>query len=320
VTEAGTGRPLPASSIMFMPVRGDDRIPSGWHATVASKDDGSFQITVPPGKGHLLIFGPSGDYVLGEIGFNKLFYDRPGGPRYHGHAIIPYEVKAGDPPLDVAATLKRGVTIKGRVEGPGGETITDGFVLTTLRIEPFSPSWRGDFHVPIRDGRFELHGLDPAGSTRIHVLDPGHEWGASVEVSGKQAGEDMTVRLEPCGKARARFVGADGKPVVQHQPHFEIIVTPGPSGSMMVNPDQAELSADASLVANVDRKHYWSGPHTDAEGRITLISLIPGALYRIIDFSTVNDDKKGIQIRKDFTVKPGETVDLGDIVIEKPSN
>ena len=95
----------------------------------------------------------------------------------------------------MAAALRPGVTIKGRVEGPDGQTVTDGFILTTLRIEPFSPSWRGDFHVPIRDGRFELHGLDPEGSTRIHVLDPEHEWGATVEISGKQAGEDLTVRL-----------------------------------------------------------------------------------------------------------------------------
>ncbi len=80
---------------------------------------------------------------------------------------------------------------------------------------------------------------------------------------------------------------------------------------------QAELAADASLVANVDRKHYWNQPDTDAEGRITLISLIPGATYRITDFSTVND-KKGVQVRKDFTVKPGETLDLGDIMIAKP--
>jgi hypothetical protein len=304
---------------MFMPVRGDDRIPSGWHATVASKDDGSFQITVLPGKGHLLIFGPSGDYVLGEIGYNKLEYDRPGGERYHGHAIVPYEVKAGDPPLEVAATLKRGVTIKGRVEGPGGETITDGFVLTTLRIEPFSPSWRGDFHVPIRDGRFELHGLDPAGSTRIHVLDPGHQWGASVDVSGQQAGEEVVVRLEPCGRAKARFVGPDGQPVAKHHTMFEIVVTPGPSGSMMVDPDQAELSADAAMVVNVDRKNYGRMPLSDAEGRVTLIALIPGAVYRITDIST-DDQKKKDLIHKDFTVKPGEALDLGDIVIQKPGD
>ena len=46
---------------------------SGWQAIVASQDDGSFQIAVPPGKGHLLVFGPTGDYVLGEIGSNKLY-------------------------------------------------------------------------------------------------------------------------------------------------------------------------------------------------------------------------------------------------------
>jgi RNA polymerase sigma factor (sigma-70 family) len=317
VTETETHRPLPASSIMFMPVRGGDEVLSGWQATVASQDDGTFQIAVAAGKGHLLVFGPTGDYVLGEIGSNKLFYDRPGGVRYHGHAIIPYEVKAGDPPHEVGAELHPGVTIKGRVEGPDGQTITDGFILTTLRIEPFNPFWRGDFHVPIRDGRFELHGLDPNGSTSIHVLDPEHEWGASVDISGKQAGEDVTIRLQSCGQAKARFVGPDRKAVAKHQTHFEIVVTPGPSSISREKPEQAVLAADAALVANVDRKHYWNMPLTDAEGRITFPSLIPGASYRIIDFSTVGDDR-GIQVRKDFVVKPGETLDLGEIVIAKP--
>ena len=98
---------------------------SGWQALVASRDDGSFQIAVPPGKGHLLVFGPTGDYVLAEIGRNTLDSDRPGGWRYRVHAIIPYEVKADDPPREVAAVLRPGVTIKGRVEGPDGQTVTD---------------------------------------------------------------------------------------------------------------------------------------------------------------------------------------------------
>ena len=49
-----------------------------------------------------------------------------------------------------------------------------------------------------------------------------------------------------------------------------------------------------------------------------LPDLIPGVPYRIVDWSTVNVQNRGIQLRKDFTVKPGETVELGDILIEKP--
>ncbi len=83
--------------------------------------------------------------------------------------------------------------------------------------------------------------------------------------------------------------------------------------------DQAELAADADRSSPTSTASTTgNGPRTDADGRITLISLIPGALYRITDFSTVNDATKGIQVRKDFTVKPGETLDLGDILIEMP--
>ena len=151
---------------------------SGWQAIVASQDDGSFQIAVPPGKGHLLVFGPTGDYVLGEIGSNRLYYDRPGGQRYHAHAIIPYEVKAGESPHEVAAALRPGVTIKGRVEGPDGQTITDGFILTTLRIEPFSPFWRGDYlYAPdaFGIGGGPLKSLQPAHRRphhRMQAFDP----------------------------------------------------------------------------------------------------------------------------------------------------
>ena len=108
VTEAGTNRPLAGSSIQFIPVRarGDRAVLSGSQAIVASHGDGSFEIAVPPGKGHLLVFGPTADYVLGSIGSNRLFNDRPGGYRRYAHAILPYEAKAGEPPREVAAALR----------------------------------------------------------------------------------------------------------------------------------------------------------------------------------------------------------------------
>jgi hypothetical protein len=34
----------------------------------------------------------------------------------------------------------------------------------------------------------------------------------------------------------------------------------------------------------------------------------------------MNVENKGVQIRKDFTVRSGETLDLSDILIEKPES
>jgi hypothetical protein len=321
VTERGSGRPLPVSSIQYIPTRNDQTVVSGWQAIVASRDDGSVQIVVPPGKGHLLVFGPTEDYIVEEIGSNRLYDQGPGGMRYRAHAIIPYEARAGGPPSEVAATLRPGVTIKGRVEGPDGRPIKLGLLLTTLPTEVTEATdgtWDGA-SLPIRDGRFELRGLDPGGSTRVSIIDyPGYERGATVEVSGRQAGKELAIRLQPCGRAKARFVGPDGKPIAGHRVNVEFVATPGPAPHSMRKQDRFELVADSTDLANFDQK-YMNGPTTDAEGRITLVSLIPGALYRISDESTINDEGKGQQIRKDFTVKPGETLDLGDILIEKPS-
>jgi protocatechuate 3,4-dioxygenase beta subunit len=323
VVEAGSNHPLVGSTIYFISVGDSPGVLSGSRASVASREDGSFGIAVPPGKGHLLVFGPTGDYVLREIGRNILEYDRPGGWRYRVHALVPYEVKAGDPPREVTAALRPGATIKGRIEGPDGQTVTDASILTTLVVEASHPAWLGRDQVKVRDGRFELHGVDPQGSARISILDAEHEWGATVEVSGKQAGEDLTIRLQPCGRAKMRFVGPDGRPVTSRARRadkpfvlFEFVATPGPSIYGRRKPqEQAMLAADADFLANVDRKHYWDDPVADAEGCYTMVSLIPGALYRIIDFSTANDEK-GAQVRKEFTVKAGETIDLGDILIE----
>jgi hypothetical protein len=318
VTEQGSGRPLAASSIQFIPVRRDDRVLSGWQAIVASRDDGSFEIAVPPGKGHLLVFGPTPDYILGEIGSGALYDDRSvrstrgtGGIPNRAHAIIPYEAKAGGPPLEVDAALRRGATVKGRVEGPDGQTVTDAFILTTLHTPAINPTWRGDFHVAVRDGRFELHGVDPERTTRIYLLGPEHEWGATVDLSGKSADADLTIRLQPCGRATARFVGPDGKPIAGYRPMPRFVAPPSPTRDGRREPDRSEPIAESDYLANVDRKHYWNLPRADAEGRYPMVSLIPGALYQIVE-------PPGTELRREFSVKPGEMLDLGEIVIERP--
>src|SRR5207302_1350316 len=95
----------------------------------------------------------------------------PGGTRYYAHAFVPVDLAPGAAPREIAAMLKRGVTVKGRVTDPDGKPVAEAIVLSRLQIMPISPSWRGLSPVRVRDGRFELHGLDPAKSYAVYFLD-----------------------------------------------------------------------------------------------------------------------------------------------------
>ena len=52
---------------------------------------------------------------------------------------------------------------------------------------------------------------------------------------------------------------------------------------------------------------------SDAQGRVAFPALVPGASYRRNQLYV-----KEAGLVTEFTVKPGETLDLGDIVIKKP--
>jgi hypothetical protein len=154
------------------------------------------------------------------------------------------------------------------------------------------------------DGCFELRGCDPEKTYTVHFLDAAGERGATVQLSAKKAaGKPVKVRLEPCGSAEVRFVDKDAKPLASFRPIFYIVARHGPDG---------EDSDDSDFAANVDHLHYsGGGSSVDAMGRCKYPALIPGATYRILDYN--------LRSVKDFTVKPGEKLNLGDIVIRNPS-
>src|SRR5205807_401518 len=140
--------------------------------------------------------------------------DRPGGARQYAHAFVPLDLNAGADPQDITVSLKRGVTVKGRLVGPDDKSVPEAMMLTRLQVSPHSPCWRG-FPLMVRDGRFELHGLDPEKSYPVYFVDAKNKLGATVELSGKQAGQEVTVRLSPCGSAGLRLLGGDGKPIAK---------------------------------------------------------------------------------------------------------
>jgi hypothetical protein len=260
-----------------------------------------------------MVSGPTLDYVHEEIGSGLIHNGQPGGQRYYPDAVVPLDLAPEAEVKEVAVTLRRGSIVKGRIVGPNGEPVAKTLVLSRLFIYPHIPFWRYGAIMEARDGRFELRGCDPDKTYPVYFLDAEHGWGATVALSGKQAaGEPVTVRLGPCGKAGVRFLDAQGEPIGNATPHLELVVTPGPSPYSNEALQKGVLASDGDFVANIDRLHYY-GLRTNAGGRCTLPALIPGATYRI---SVQGEDGK--TRTKEFTVTVGQALDLGDIPMRRP--
>jgi hypothetical protein len=205
--------------------------------------------------------------------------------------------------------LRRGVTVAGRVIGPDGATIAAVFAMGRT-YAPYDGN-RLDFmpfngcgpRLGIHDGRFEIPGCDPDNPYTFHFLDVKNQLGATVEISGKSAATGpVTVQLQKCGSARVRLKDSGGKPLANH-PADEfpgmmiLIITPGADFDA-----SDQTNADMEFQVNLDPQRNGN-LQTGPDGRVTFVSLIPGARYRY----------RG----HEFTAESGKTIDLPDITVTR---
>jgi hypothetical protein len=317
VTEAKTGKPLEGAALWFLPQEIDNpnfsrdkSLALGAPFAIASGADGSFQLAVLPGPGHLLVKGPKADYIPVETTRKYLRDGKTGGERQYLHALIPINFKSGSGPQEISVKLRRGVTVRGTVLTPDGKPATKVQVLTRLNTSApmIIEELRGEEVPP---AGFVFHGCDPEKDYPAVFLDEKNEWGALVQISGKKdQGKPLTVKLQRCGSATARFLNKEGKPREGYWPSVEMVVTPGPHQFDFKASEKGILAADAVNLANVYRGSYqMNGFRTDAKGKITLSSLVPGVTYRIVSYN-----QQPIVVRE-FTVKPGQTLDLKDLKV-----
>jgi beta-lactamase regulating signal transducer with metallopeptidase domain len=330
VTEEGTGRPVAGAVVRVTPHPGPPGPPPSFPTTTVSGPDGAYRVAAPPGPGYVVAQGPDDDYVLHEFGAEGGMYQaQPGRRRFYAHAYRPIDLEPGGPDHEVDLSVRRGVALRGRAVGPDGQPVRDGWVCSRLmlRTEP-DGGWKllvtlhDHSRSRLRDGRFILHGLDPNSADEVPAffLEPERKLGATVRFSGRSADNGpVTVRLEPCGTAKLRLVTSDGKPLDRYtvlRSLVSMVVAPGPLRVRNQANDGPLLAAEAG-VQQLDPVNYKNDLQSDAEGRLTLPALIPDATYRIQDFSPLFAGGDTV-IRKEFTVKPGETLDLGDVVIARP--
>jgi hypothetical protein len=256
---------------------------------------------VLPGKGHLLVKAHANDYIAVQTTDNELEKGNRTGYPLYPDALVACDLKAGDRPHDLRVTVRRGVTLAGRLVTAEGKPVEHAVMLCWNQVHPYM--MHGGNPVEVQGGRFELHGCDPKTSYEVFFLAPALSLGGVARLSAEQAGTGpMRVVLSPCGRASVRLVNKEGKPVRGFEPTFQLTVRPGRTQ------DGGRLYADVAWVEVIDPLHYPRGtPRSDDGGRVELPDLIPGATYRIYGY--------GSRQVREFKVKPAEHLRLRDLAV-----
>lgn len=312
VTEKDSKTPIADAYIQYVPESSNnknesDDILTGWQAMERSDKDGNFTMAVLPGPGRILVSTPGQNHILKPIGSRSIDENKDGGVRNYVHAFERIDPTVNSDSLNLQISVERGKRISGNILNNKGEAPKQVTVVSILNISPFSLFWRGHSE-PVLNGRFELGALAEGVEYKTHFLDAENKLGATAILT--VGSDNATIKLEPCGRATARFVDEQGQPLANHQGgDFYFVLTPGANQYDMNAMKSGQWAGDADFAGNVDRQNHPIDNVTDADGRITYTSLIPGATYEI----RTGSDRK---IAKSFVAKSGESIDLGELKID----
>lgn len=266
------------------------------HLPVIPTDaDGRFRAAVPPGRGLLTVRSITPGYIavlpsshpetrriINPLGFG------PDLSTYNAFVSIDLPESGGKPLPDIA--LSRGREQHLRLVDPEGKLVT-GTTVYCLQTGSTSGESLATADLPF------IHAT-PGKPVTIAAVHEGRALGAKVDLQGNEA-DPLAIAMQPTGTVTGRLVHEDGKP------------RPG-----------------VRLEVRQRMKHRGYDIHTDhgspittgPDGRFRVPNLIPGMTYGITVASgspgKAMYEQEGFLHSPEWTIKPGETREWGDVQVQ----
>lgn len=210
------------------------------------------------------------------------------------HALVTLDVPDGEATSipDIALTAGREQHIQ--IVAPDGKPVTGARILC-LQVGLLRQSLTGEI---IADAEWSFANAHPGKAESIIISHAGRSLGAIIELKGDEP-DPVRVVLQTCGTVTGRLVDEDGKP------------RPG----MRLRLGQRFRSAG-----------QWTGTErmdgltTDRAGRFRIATLVPGLHYDLEVLKrqfvqNYSDQAEGYLSKNEWTIKPGETIDWGDVQV-----
>jgi hypothetical protein len=286
--------------------------------------DGYFQQPVAKGElTHLMLRSPHGDYSSSFISGEKMMTKEEidGGVWYVMEAYRRLSSEETQTSRNIEIEMTPGVVAKGIAKTPSNTSVSNGVVFRDKPLHTHDNQATGFvlWGESIVDGRFAVDGCSPTDPTNLYFLDADEGTGALVRFDpSMQSAQELDVAFQPCGSARVQLLDSSKSPLRNVSLNGDLICEVA-----IVFRETSTHSKIMTPFWNYQVASHQIDPihsavlKTDGEGFVTFPNLIPAAKYRLIFRRNATFRQESGAFERDFVVKPGEILELGQAELPK---
>ena len=225
--------------------------------------------------------------VLHAADFNYYMY------QYHAFAAI--DAPAGETLAIPDIALTPGRTQHIQIVDPDGRPLP-GARIVCLQVGLQRQSLTGDI---IAGSEWTFIHAKPGKAEALIISHAARSLGATIDLKGDEP-DPIRVVLKPCGMVTGRLVDEDGKP----RPNMKLAI------------NQRFTSGGSSTGTE-----RWDAVKTGPDGRFRIKDLVPGLTYNVEVIKQKYERNYSLRAeghlhKNQWSLKPGETIDWGDVQVK----